>query len=134
MCTEIVRALHGPGAIHQILCERFAQASSWNELLDAFLRSAVNRGADQLVCTVHQPSATSDDYRGYVKQIIYDKIEPDLENLLALTDQCEVDANDLANQPEQNAETKESDSTSNGKTSSHASAGECRRRRKEDEA
>ncbi|KAG8770098.1 hypothetical protein FRC12_004521 [Ceratobasidium sp. 428] len=109
MCTEIVRVLRGPGTIHNILCEKFAQASSWDKLLDALQLSPLQRGADRLVYTVQKTNATSDYYPRWAEQIIYDKIKPDLENLLASTDQNEVGANGTVTQPEQNAEVKESD-------------------------
>ncbi|QRV93432.1 UvrD-like helicase carboxy-terminal domain protein [Ceratobasidium sp. AG-Ba] len=84
MRIAIARALVGPGVIHNKLCVQFARADSWGHLESALIRSPLNRGADQLVHTLHR-SKKFPHTSAYIKQISYNEIKPDLENLLSLT-------------------------------------------------
>ncbi|KAF8594570.1 P-loop containing nucleoside triphosphate hydrolase protein [Ceratobasidium sp. AG-I] len=80
---NIARSLTGPGNIHNALCSRFARADSWNDLEAALNRSPLNRAADQLV-HLRRAGNRARTIPG-IKQVFYNNIKPELENLLSLT-------------------------------------------------
>ncbi|KAG9101942.1 hypothetical protein FS749_001473 [Ceratobasidium sp. UAMH 11750] len=130
MRVAITRALSGPGVIHNTLCVNFVRTDSWSHLESALTRSPLNRGADQLVYTLHH-SGNPPRPDSRVKRIIYSEIRPELENLLSLTGrpgqpqgaalnpeakpfvqgQFKPDPGDPSSRLEQNTQVKEEDDT-----------------------
>ncbi|KAG8752687.1 hypothetical protein FRC12_011837, partial [Ceratobasidium sp. 428] len=137
----IARSLTGPGVIHNTLCVRFARADRWSDLEAALNRSPLNRGADQLVLSLHRPNKLPHP-SPWVKHIVYNEIKPDLESQLSLTGvldqrpgatlnpeakpfvqgQSKFDATGSSRHLEQNMEAKEDSDNLDPGASSHSMA------------